>query len=126
VLIDCQGEPQLILIGGGGELCFALEAHKKLSAEGLRVRLVSFPSWELFEAQPQAYRDSVLSPQVKARLGIEAASPQGWDRYLGPVSEVNFIGMWGFGASAPYEVLVQKFGFTVENAVAKAKALAGV
>lgn len=125
VLIDCQGEPELILISGGGELCFALEAHKQLSAEGLRVRLVSFPSWGLFEAQPQAYKDSVLPPQVKARLGIEAASPQGWDRYLGPVSEANFIGMWGFGASAPYEVLAKHFGFTVENVVAKAKALAG-
>ncbi len=125
VLIDCQGEPQLILISGGGELCFAMEAHKQLSAEGLRVRVVSFPSWGLFEAQPQAYKDSVLPPQVKARLGIEAASPQGWDRYLGPVSEANFIGMWGFGASAPYEVLAKHFGFTVENVVAKAKALAG-
>lgn len=125
VLIDCQGEPELILISGGGELCFAMEAHKQLSAEGLRVRVVSFPSWGLFEAQPQAYKDSVLPPQVKARLGIEAASPQGWDRYLGPVSEANFIGMWGFGASAPYEVLAKHFGFTVENVVAKGKALAG-
>jgi transketolase len=125
VLLDCQGTPQLILIAGGGELVFALEAHKKLSAEGLRVRLVSFPSWGLFEAQPQAYKDSVLPPSVKARLGIEAASPQGWDRYLGPVSEANFIGMWGYGASAPYEVLAKHFGFTVENAVAKGKALAG-
>ncbi len=125
VLIDCQGTPQLILIAGGGELCFAMEAHQQLSAEGLRVRVVSFPSWDLFEAQPQAYRDSVLPPAVKARLGIEAGSPQGWDRYLGPVSEANFIGMWGYGASAPYEVLAKHFGFTAENVVAKAKALVG-
>ncbi|MBM3278255.1 MAG: transketolase [Candidatus Handelsmanbacteria bacterium] len=125
VLLDCQGTPQLILIAGGGELVLALEAHKKLSAEGLRVRLVSFPCWDLFEAQPQAYRDSVLPPSVKARLGVEAASPQGWDRYLGPVSRDNFIGMWGYGASAPYEVLAKEFGFTVDNTVAKAKALVG-
>lgn len=125
VLLDCQGTPQLILIAGGGELVLALEAHKKLSAEGLRVRLVSFPCWDLFEAQPQAYRDSVLPPSVKARLGVEAASPQGWDRYLGPVSRDNFIGMWGYGASAPYEVLAKEFGFTVDNTVAKAKALLG-
>jgi transketolase len=125
VLLDCQGPPQLILIAAGGELCLALEAHKVLSAEGLGVRVVSFPSWDLFEAQPQAYRDSVLPPQVKARLGIEAASPQGWDRYLGPVSRDNFIGMWGYGASAPYEVLAREFGFTAENVAARGRALAG-
>ena len=125
VISDCDGTPDLILISGGGELRFALDAQAQLAAEGIPTRVVSLPSWELFEGQPQAYKDAVLPPDVTARLGIEAASPLGWDRYLGFVSDQNFIGMWGYGASAPYEVLAEKFGFTVGNVVAKAKVLLG-
>ncbi|MBI4552501.1 MAG: transketolase [Candidatus Latescibacteria bacterium] len=123
VLSDCDGTPDIILIANGGELLFALGAQDRLKGDGIKARVVSFPSWELFEQQPQEYKEAVLPPSVTRRLGIEAAGPLGWDRYLGPVSGRNFIGLWGFGASAPYEVLAQKFGFTVENVVAKAKAL---
>ncbi|HEY4673835.1 MAG: transketolase (TK) [Candidatus Dadabacteria bacterium CSP1-2] len=125
IVSDCNGTPDIILISDGGELTYALGAQEKLSAEGINVRVVSFPSWELFESQPQGYKDSVLPPNVTKRLGIEAGGPFGWDRYLGTVSDKNFIGMWGYGASAPFEVLEVKFGFTVENVVQKAKALLG-
>ncbi|MGQ0793538.1 MAG: transketolase [Deltaproteobacteria bacterium] len=120
-----EGAPDIILVSDGGELTFAISAQQRLAAEGIKTRVVSFPCWEFFEAQPQEYRDSVFPPSVTARLAIEAAGPFGWDRYLGTVSDRNFIGMWGFGASAPYEVLAKKFGFTVENVVEKARALLG-
>lgn len=124
VLADAAGkEPEILLIGSGSELSVALEAYGKLTAEGIAARVVSMPSWDLFEKQPQAYRDEVLPPQVTARLAIEAAAPLGWERYVGTQGAV--IGMTRFGASAPYKVLAEKFGFTSANAVQRAKALLG-
>jgi len=101
VLADAEaGKPELILIGSGSELCFCVEAYEKLTAAGIRARLVSMPSWELFEEQTAAYRDTVLPPAVTARLAVEAGIEQGWQRYLG--GRGRFLGMTGFGASAPY------------------------
>ncbi|HET9835316.1 MAG TPA: transketolase [Rhodanobacteraceae bacterium] len=121
VLKDCQGEPQLILIGTGAETGLVVQAAEKLSGEGLRVRVVSMPSWELFEAQDRSYRDSVLPPNVHARLAVEAGSPQGWDRWVGLRGDV--LGVERFGASAPGGEMLKQYGFTVENVVARAKAL---
>ena len=124
VLADAAGkEPGILLIASGSELSVALEAYEKLAAEGIAARVVSMPSWDLFEKQPQAYRDEVLPPQVTARLAIEAAAPLGWERYVGTKGAV--IGMTRFGASAPYKILAEKFGFTSANAVQRAKALLG-
>ncbi len=105
--------PQVILIASGSEVHLILEAQKKLWEENVDSRVVSMPSWELFEAQPSEYRAHVLPPQVTARLAVEAAIPLGWERYVGNNGAV--IGMERFGASAPYQVLLEKFGFTVEN-----------
>jgi transketolase len=121
VLKDCEGEPQLILIGTGAETGLVVQAAEKLSGEGLRVRVVSMPSWELFEAQDRSYRDSVLPPNVHARLAVEAGSPQGWDRWVGLRGDV--LGVERFGASAPGSEMLKQYGFTVENVVARAKAL---
>ncbi|HUY36232.1 MAG TPA: transketolase [Pirellulales bacterium] len=116
VLADAPGgKPELILIGTGSELCFCVAAHEKLTAEGVKARLVSMPSWELFEDQTAAYRESVFPPAVTARVAVEAGVEQGWQRYLG--TKGRFLGMTGFGASAPYEVLAKQFGFTAENVV---------
>lgn len=108
-----SGLPDLILLATGSEVALALDAAGLLEQEGVRTRVVSFPSWELFEQQPAAYRESVLPPAVEARIAIEAASPLGWERYVGNRGRV--IGMEGFGASAPYEVLFREFGFTPEH-----------
>ena len=124
VLKDCEGEPQLILIGTGAETGLVVQAAEKLSGEGLRVRVVSMPSWELFEAQDQSYRDSVFPPNVHARLAVEAGSPQGWDRWVGLRGDV--LGIERFGASAPGGEMLKQYGFTVENVVARAKALLAV
>jgi transketolase len=121
VLKDCEGEPQLVLIGTGAETGLVVQAAEKLSDEGLRVRVVSMPSWELFEAQDQSYRDSVLPPNVHARLAVEAGSPQGWHRWVGQRGDV--LGVERFGASAPGGEMLKQYGFTVENVVARAKAL---
>src|SRR5205823_2597716 len=115
--------PEIILIASGSEVSVALEAHQKLVVEGIAARVVSMPSWDLFERQPQNYREEVLPPRVTARLAIEAAAPLGWERYVGPKGAV--IGMRRFGASAPYKVLAEKFGFTSENAVKQARQLLG-
>jgi transketolase len=115
--------PEIILIASGSEVALALEACEKLSAEGVSARAVSMPSWDLFEKQPQEYKDEVLPPSVTARLAIEAASPFGWDRYVGPRGAV--IGMTRFGASAPYKVLAEKFEFTAANIVRQARDLLG-
>ena len=124
VLADCRGKaPEIILIASGSEVAPALEAYEKLSAEGVAARLVSMPSWDLFEKQPQAYRDEVLPPGVTARLGVEAASPFGWERYVGQKGAV--IGINRFGASAPYKVLAEKFGFTAANIMKCAHELLG-
>jgi transketolase len=113
--------PQVILIGTGSETYIALEAGKKLAADGVGVRVVSLPSWELFDSQPQNYRDSVLPPEVKARVAVEAGIKLGWEHYVG--LEGTVIGMDGFGASAPASVLYEKFGITVDHVAQAAKEL---
>ena len=124
VLADAVGgEPEVILIATGSELILAVEAHEQLNADGIRSRVVSMPSWELFEHQKQEYRDSVLPSQVSARVAIEQASTFGWDRYVGPKGLV--IGMKTFGASAPLKELQRKFGFEPENVVAAAREVLG-
>ena len=121
-LVDCNGTPDLILIGTGSEVQLCVGAAEKLSAEGKKVRVVSMPSWELFEAQDEAYKESVLPKAVKKRLAVEAATSFGWCRYTGDEGDV--VGIDGrFGASAPGATCLEQFGFTVDNVVAKAKAL---
>jgi len=120
VMADADGgAPDVILIGTGSELALCAEAHAVLTQEGMRARLVSMPSWELFERQDQAYRDSVLPPEVTARVSVEAGSVIGWDRYVGSVG--TRIGMSGFGASAPIKDLMNEFGFTPHKVLAAAK-----
>ena len=122
VLLDApNGPPDLILIGTGAETGLALQAGQRLQEEGIAARVVSMPSWALFDAQPQSYRDSVLPSSVPARLAIEAGSPQGWHRYVGDRGGV--LGVDRFGASAPGDEMLQHYGFTVENVCARAKAL---
>jgi transketolase len=113
--------PQVILIATGSEVALALEAHARLAGDGIRSRVVSMPCWELFDAQPQSYRDMVLPPSVRVRVSIEAASPFGWERYMGPSGAM--IGVSDFGASAPGPVVMREFGFTLEHVVETAKAL---
>jgi transketolase len=112
--------PEIILIATGSEVPLALEAHDRLAGDGIRSRVVSMPCWELFDAQPQCYRDTVLPPSVQARVSIEAAAPFGWERYVGP--EGAIIGINRFGASAPGPVVMREFGFTPEHVVETAKA----
>jgi transketolase len=115
------GPPDLILIASGSEVSLALAAADLLTGQGVAVRTVSMPSWELFEAQPQSYREAVLPPLVHERLAIEAGVTLGWDRYVGPRGAV--LGIERFGASAPGPVVMAHYGFTVENVVKLAKAL---
>lgn len=110
VLADVDGTPDVILIATGSEVSLALEAREILAQEGVGARVVSMPSWELFEAQPQAYKESVLPPEVTARMAIEAGVSMGWDRYVGPQGVM--YGIDHFGASAPYKVLMEQWGFT--------------
>jgi transketolase len=120
VLADAKsGKPDVILIGTGSEVSICMEAHEMLERDGIAVRVVSMPSWELFEEQDAAYRDSVLPPDVTARVSVEAASPVGWDRYVG--RDGAKIAMYGFGASAPYKDLYKRLGFTPDMVVAAAK-----
>lgn len=123
VLSDSEGTPDLILIGTGSEVSLCVEAAKQLTAEGKKVRVVSMPCWELFEEQDAEYKESVLPAGVTKRLVVEAASRFGWERYIG--AEGDMISIDRFGASAPGPVLMEKFGFTVDNVLAKAKALLG-
>jgi transketolase len=124
VLADAPGgEPEVILIGTGSEVSLAAQAHEKLVAAGIRSRVVSMPSWDIFECQTQAYRDSVLTPGVKARIAIEQASTFGWERYVGESGRV--IGMQTFGASAPLKELQKEFGFEPDAVVAAARELLG-
>ncbi len=123
VLGESSPSPELILIGTGSELQYALGAYEALKQEGAAVRLVSMPSWELFELQSKAYRESVLPPAVKKRIAVEAGVTMGWSKYVGDAGEV--IGMTTFGLSAPYETLYEHFGFTVKNVLARAKAMLG-
>jgi transketolase len=113
------GNPEVILIASGSEVSLAVQAHEKLLADGIRSRVVSMPSWEIFDHQPQQYRDSVLPPGVKARVAVEQASTFGWERYTGTSGRI--IGMKTFGASAPLAELQKKFGFHPDEVVAVAK-----
>lgn len=120
ILADAPEEnPELILIATGSELILAVEAYEILTADGIRARVVSMPSWEIFEQQPQAYRDSVLPPRITARVAVEQASTFGWSQYIGPRGRI--IGMHTFGASAPLKELQKKFGFEPDNVVAVAR-----
>ena len=112
------GKPEIILIASGSEVSLVYKAAQKLAEEGRGVRVVSFPSWALFEKQDEAYRESVLPKNVTARLAVEAAATLGWERYA-----KSIIGIDHYGASAPYKIIFENFGFTVENVVAKAKGL---
>jgi transketolase len=120
VLADAQGgKPEVILIASGSEVILALQAHEQLLAEGIRSRVVSMPSWDIFESQPQEYRDQVLPPGAKARVAIEQASTFGWERYVGASGRI--IGMHTFGASAPLKALQKKFGFEPSQIVTAAR-----
>jgi transketolase len=114
-----RGNPELILIGTGSELSLCVAAYEQLTAEGVAVRLVSMPSWEIFEQQVDSYRESVLPPTVTARVAVEQASTFGWATYVGTIGQT--IGMKTFGASAPLKALQKKFGFTPERVVAAAR-----
>jgi transketolase len=114
-----NGKPDVLLIATGSEIALALEAHERLLGEGVHSRVVSMPSWDVFEHQSKEYRDSVLPPAVRARVAIEQASAFGWERYVGQSGRI--IGMQTFGASAPLKALMTEYGFTVDNVVAAAR-----
>jgi transketolase len=121
ILADAeQGKPSIILMGTGSEVALCAAVHDRLVEDGVPARLVSMPSWELFEQQDQAYRDSILPPDVTARVAVEQGSVIGWDRYVGPAGTV--IGMHTFGSSAPLKDLLGKFGFTPEKVLEAARA----
>lgn len=111
--------PEVILIATGSEVGLCVEAYEKLVAEGIKARVVSIPSWEVFEHQADDYKESVLPSSVRARVAVEQAARFGWQRYT--TSTEQIIGMKSFGASAPLKELTKKFGFTVENVVETAK-----
>ena len=122
VLADSRGAPpEVILIASGSELILAVDAHEKLLAEGIRSRVVSMPSWDIFEHQSPSYRAAVLPPEITSRVAIEQASTFGWERYVGASGRV--VGMHTFGASAPLKELQRKFGFEPEAITAIAKEL---
>jgi transketolase len=124
VLADATGgKPDVILLGSGSEVGLCAAAYEKLTAEGVKARVVSMPSWELFEKQDAAYKESVLPASVTARVSVEMESVFGWDRYVGPKGKI--IGMRSFGASAPLKDLLKKFGFEIENVLAAAKEVMG-
>jgi transketolase len=124
VLDDTDGDAaRLILIASGSEVHLIVEAARRLRDEGVPTRCVSMPSWDLFESQPREYRDAVLPPAIGARLAVEAAATLGWERYVG--SQGDVLGIDHFGASAPGRTLMEKFGFTVDNVVARARRLMG-
>ncbi len=120
VLADAaDGKPEVLLMATGSEVSLCVDAYEQLKTEGIKARVVSMPSWELFDHQPAEYRDSVLPPTVTARVAVEQASTFGWTRYVGLTGEC--IGMQTFGASAPLKELQKKFGFTPEKVVEAAK-----
>ena len=123
VLEDPDGEPELILIATGSEVALAVEARAALAERNVAARVVSMPSWELFDAQDESYRDAVLPPGITKRLAIEAGSPLGWERYVGGDGAV--VGIDGYGASAPYADLVEHYGFNAPAVVERALALLG-
>ncbi len=118
---NSQGDPELIIIASGSEVYVALEAYEQLAASGVRTRVVSMPSFELFEEQPESYKEEVLPKRVKKRIAIEAGATLGWYRYVGEEGEV--IGIDRFGASAPGKLVLEKLGISVDNLLAKARAL---
>jgi transketolase len=121
VLSDCEGTPDILLIGTGAEVHLVLSAQKTLGEKGVKARVVSLPSWELFEKQDDAYKDRVLPSQMGVRLAVEAGQTMGWERYVGRRDAV--IGIERFGTSAPGGLVLERYGFTVENVVQKAMAL---
>ena len=120
ILEDCQGKPDVLLIGTGSEVEICVKAKAELAAMGIKARVVSMPCIEEFEKQSEEYKQSVLPRSVRARVCVEAASPYSWYRYAGDYGEI--VAMYGFGASAPAKKLFEHFGFTVENVVQKALA----
>jgi transketolase len=116
-----DGSPDLILMASGSEVSLIVQAGANLAVEGVNVRLVSFPSWELFETQDQNYRETVLPDAIKARLAVEAGVAQGWERWVGDHGSI--ISIEKFGASAPYQTIYEHYGLTVENVVAHARVL---
>jgi transketolase len=123
VLADSDGAPEVILIATGSEVSLAVDAYEDLSSEGVKARVVSLPSWYLFDLQPPDYRESVLPEAVEARVAVEQASTLGWDRYVGPHGQI--VGMHTFGASAPLKEVQRKFGFTPERVAEAARELLG-
>ncbi|MCG6972943.1 MAG: transketolase [Desulfobacterales bacterium] len=121
ILEDCEGKPDIILIGTGSEVHIVLEAKSLLNEKGIAVRVVSMPSWELFEKTSQKYKDRVLLPDVPVRLAVETGSQMGWCRYVGSGGDV--VGIDGFGASAPGNIMMEKYGFSAYHVVEKAQAL---
>jgi transketolase len=121
ILSDSEKTPQVILIATGSEVTLIMQAQAKLLEQGIQARVVSMPSWELFEKQSAAYKEKVFPKTIRKRLAVEAGSPLGWHKYV--TDEGDIIAMHTFGESAPAEELFKEFGFTVENVVNKAKAL---
>ena len=121
ILEESSAAPRLILLATGSEVHLALAARTVLEGEGIPTRVVSMPCWEIFQAQPEAYRQEVLPPAVKARVSIEAGVTFGWERYVGAGGAS--IGLDHFGASAPGPVVMEKFGFTTDHVVERARAL---
>mgnify|MGYP006362822919 FL=1 len=121
ILSDCEGEPQLILMGTGSEVQLLLEAQQKLLQESIRVRVVSFPCWELFDKQSADYKEKVLPGHIRKRLAVEAGSPIGWSKYV--TDDGDVIGVTQFGESAPGDELMNVYGFSIKNITAKAKTL---
>lgn len=116
-----DGKPVAQILATGSEVQLAIKAQEALAEQGIQVRVISFPSWDLFEKQDKAYKDSVLLPEVKARLAVEMAHPMGWDKYVGDQGDI--LGISTFGASAPGDRVIKEYGFTVENVVNRVKAL---
>src|SRR5690606_36408239 len=125
VLADAgDGKPEVILIASGSEVAVTLEAYEQLEAQGIRTRVVSMPSWALFDRQPEEYREQVLPRSVRARVSVEAAGPMGWHRWVGHDGEV--IAISHFGASAPAKQVFEELGFSAENVVNKARCVLGL
>jgi transketolase len=124
VLADApNGRPDIILIATGSEVGLIMAARQTLLEQNVMARVVSMPSWNLFDAQPRSYRDQVLLPSVRARLAVEAGASQGWHRYVGDGGDV--LGVDRFGASAPGDVVMREYGFTAENVCERALAMLG-
>jgi transketolase len=118
-----KDKPDIVLIATGSEVHLVLQAQQVLTADGIDARVVSMPSWELFREQPIGYRNEVIPPSVKARLAVEAGSPLGWRDWVGDSGDV--VGITTFGASAPHKILFERYGFTVNHVVERAKKLIG-